>query len=62
VLQEALATITAAPGIAELVAPELGWTPDEVTAQVRAFVNQARADLQAAGLPGADVASLGEHP
>jgi len=50
VILDARATIAAAPDVAALVAPELGWDDDEQHRQVAAFVAAAQADLDAAGL------------
>jgi glycerol-3-phosphate dehydrogenase len=50
VILDARATIAAAPDVAALIAPELGWDDDERQRQVAAFVAAAQADLDAAGL------------
>ena len=44
------ASIAAAPAVAALVAPELGWDEDTQAAQVRAYVDAASAERDAAGL------------
>jgi glycerol-3-phosphate dehydrogenase len=47
VLLDAEAAISAARSVAELIAGELGWTPDEIRTQVERFRSTARADLTA---------------
>lgn len=49
-LHDARATLAAAPSIAELVAPELGWDEDEVSAQVGAYRALVEHEFTAAGL------------
>jgi len=50
VILDARATMAAAPEVAALIAPELGWSGEEEQRQVTAFVAGAQADLDAAGL------------
>ena len=45
------AAVAAAPEVAELLARELGWTTDERTEQVGAFVAQAQRERDAALAP-----------
>jgi glycerol-3-phosphate dehydrogenase len=44
------ASIAVAPAVAALLAPELGWDEDTQAAQVRAYVDAASAERDAAGL------------
>jgi glycerol-3-phosphate dehydrogenase len=46
----------AAAAVAELLAPELGWTPEEVAERAASFAGAALAELDAAGLPVGGVA------
>jgi glycerol-3-phosphate dehydrogenase len=50
VLERARETAAAAPRVAELLAPELGWTPQEAAAEAAAFTRAALGGLAAAGL------------
>ncbi len=50
-LQAARSSAQAAPRVAELLAPELGWTPAETAYQAAAFADRALAELEAAGIP-----------
>jgi glycerol-3-phosphate dehydrogenase len=50
VLRRALASAEAAPGVAELLAPEWGRDPAEAARQATAFADRARGDLARAGL------------
>jgi glycerol-3-phosphate dehydrogenase len=52
-LQDARASAAAAPVVADLLAPELGWTPAQAGAQAAAFAAAALAGLRAAGLTDA---------
>ena len=47
---DARASVAAAADVAALIGPELGWTAADERHQVSAFVEAARADLDAAGL------------
>jgi glycerol-3-phosphate dehydrogenase len=49
-VQRAAETVAAAPSIAALLAPELGWTPAEEGAEIERFVATATSDLSSAGL------------
>jgi glycerol-3-phosphate dehydrogenase len=49
------AAIAAAPSVAALLAPELGWDEAEQARQVASFVERATAERDAAGLPVAGV-------
>lgn len=53
VLEDARAAAAAAPGVAALVADELGWTEERTARHVDAFVASVRAELRAAGVPDA---------
>ena len=48
-LQDRAACLTAARSVAELVAPELGWSEDEITRQVADYRSMCDAELAAAG-------------
>jgi glycerol-3-phosphate dehydrogenase len=45
------ASAAAAPAVARLVAPDLGWTPEEAAAQAAAYQRAVAAERDAAGLP-----------
>jgi glycerol-3-phosphate dehydrogenase len=49
-LQDARATLHAAPAIARLVAPDLGWSDEDVTNEVDAYRSLVDYELSAAGL------------
>jgi glycerol-3-phosphate dehydrogenase len=49
------ASALAALDVAHLIAPELGWSPDEITADVDAFRARVAHTRQAAGLPDTSV-------
>jgi glycerol-3-phosphate dehydrogenase len=49
-LQDARATLRAAPAIARLVAPDLGWSEEDVTSEVDAYRALVEYELSAAGL------------
>ncbi len=49
-LQDARATLRAAPAIARLVAPDLGWSDEGVTNEVDAYRSLVEFELSAAGL------------
>lgn len=53
-LLDAGASAAAAPEVARLLAPELGWDAEEADAQVRELVELAAAEREAAGLSVAD--------
>ena len=55
-LRDGLATAAAAADVAALVAPELGWSPADEAAQVRAYVAAAERERAVPGLP--DVSAL----
>ncbi|MGH9088552.1 MAG: FAD-dependent oxidoreductase [Acidimicrobiales bacterium] len=57
-LEDARATAAAADAVAALVAPELGWAPEEAIQQAEHFAAQAREELDAAGV----TATLGGRP
>ena len=50
-IQNARAAAEAAPLIAALLAPELGWTEEQAAAEARDFAVRALDDLRFAGLP-----------
>ena len=52
-LQAARPSAQAAARVAELLAPELGWTPAETAEQAAGFADRALAELEAAGIPTA---------
>lgn len=52
-LMDARASAAAAPAVAALLAPELGWSPEQANAQAVQFAAAALAELTAAGLPSA---------
>ena len=58
-LQRARPSAEAAQRVAELLAPELGWSPEEAAAEAAAFARAALAELSAAGLPAADATRAG---
>ncbi len=49
-LHDARATLAAAPSIAQLVAPELGWDATQVTSQVEAYRAFVHREFEAAGI------------
>jgi glycerol-3-phosphate dehydrogenase len=49
------ASAVAAIDVAHLIAPELGWSPDQITADVEAFRARVAHTRQAAGLPDTSV-------
>jgi glycerol-3-phosphate dehydrogenase len=49
-IQRVEPTVAAAPALAALLAPELGWSPQREAAEVKAFRAEALAGLSAAGL------------
>ena len=49
-IQRAQATMDAAPGIAELLAPDLGWSPSEAAEQSARFTESCEKELLTAGL------------
>jgi glycerol-3-phosphate dehydrogenase len=51
VLQQARASAAAADRVAALLAPELGWTPEQAADQAGRFAAAAEAELTAAGIP-----------
>jgi glycerol-3-phosphate dehydrogenase len=51
VLQRARASAAAADRVAALLAPELGWTPEQAADQAGRFAAAAEAELTAAGIP-----------
>jgi glycerol-3-phosphate dehydrogenase len=54
------ATTEAAPAVAELLAPELGWDAAEVARQVEAYRSSVTRERESAGLPETALdASLG---
>ena len=50
-LEDRAATISAAPAIAELIAPELGWDSDETGRQVEQYMALCDAEISAAQTP-----------
>lgn len=50
-LQHAHKSMLAAPAVARLLAPELGWADGQADAEVESFINSAQAQLELAGLP-----------
>ena len=73
VLHDARATANAAGAVADLIGPDLGWSPERCTVEAAAYAEGVRATLTAAGLPvagpfasavrsTAEVGSPGEHP
>ncbi|MHB1776220.1 MAG: glycerol-3-phosphate dehydrogenase/oxidase [Acidimicrobiales bacterium] len=50
-IQDARATAAAATAVAELLAPELGWSPERAAAEAVGYAERLRAELAAAGLP-----------
>ncbi|MGK2949734.1 MAG: glycerol-3-phosphate dehydrogenase/oxidase [Acidimicrobiales bacterium] len=55
-LQRRDASAAAAGAVADLIAPELGWSADEVAAQVAAYVALVDEERTAPGLPATDLA------
>ena len=55
VLIDARHSAAAAGAVAELLAPELGWSPEQAAEQAATFAGAALAELEAAGLPAAGV-------
>ncbi|MFP5254281.1 MAG: glycerol-3-phosphate dehydrogenase/oxidase [Acidimicrobiia bacterium] len=51
-LQARDASADAADDVARLIAPELGWTPEEAAAQAARYRDLVQAERSAAGLPG----------
>ncbi len=51
VLQRAHESVAAADRVAALLAPELGWTPEQAADQAGRFAAAAEAELAAAGIP-----------
>jgi glycerol-3-phosphate dehydrogenase len=49
-LHDARATVAAAPEIARLVAPVMGWSESETVRQIEAYRSLARHEFAAAGL------------
>ncbi len=64
-LQQARASAAVAGQVAALLAPELGWSPEQAADQATRYAAEAEAALDAAGIPAngasADGASLGDH-
>ena len=50
VIQRAQATIDAAPAIAALIAPDMGWDDQEIADQVARFTESCQKELLTAGL------------
>ncbi|MGP0029628.1 MAG: FAD-dependent oxidoreductase [Acidimicrobiales bacterium] len=50
VIQRAQATVAAARAAADLIAPELGWTPDDAADQATRFIESCEKELLTAGL------------
>jgi len=59
VLQAARPSAEASIRVAELLTPELGWTPEEAAAEAAAFARRALGELAAAGIPMGDAARSG---
>jgi glycerol-3-phosphate dehydrogenase len=49
-IQDARATLAAAPAIARLIAPVMGWSADDVTREVAAFQSLVESEFSHAGL------------
>ena len=49
-IQDARATLTAAPEIAQLIAPVMHWTPDDVSREVSEFQSLIAREFAHAGL------------
>lgn len=60
-IQNARSSAAAAAAVAELLAPELGWTAAQAAEQAADFAARALAELAEAGLGGPDTADLGER-
>ncbi len=54
VLQDARATAAAASTVAQLMADELGWSPDQAQRQAERFAERVRAELSGAGVPAGE--------
>ncbi len=51
VLQNGWAAARAAPAVASLIAPELGWSDGQASRHAQAFAERVRAELERAGVP-----------
>ncbi len=48
---DAAATVAAAPAVARLLAPELGWSPEREASEISSVVDRVGAQAKATGLP-----------
>ncbi len=61
-LRDARAAAAAAPHVAGLIGPELGWGPDRIAAEAEAYAGAIRATLARAGLETGAAAAAGPVP
>jgi len=59
-LEDARVAAAAAPAVARLLAPELGWTDQQATREADEFARAALEDLRLAGLPDTDPVAAAE--
>jgi len=61
-IQDGRGAAAAAPAVARLLAPELGWTDEQAAVEASRFAQAALEDLRLAGLPDADAVATAEAP